>query len=149
MPALANQRHEKFAQRIASGMSGAAAYRTTYGARGATAEVNASKLLRNAKVRDRVADLKECSATAAILSLSEKREILAGVVRGGEADAKLSDRLRALELDAKLAGEFTEKFQHSGSIEHRHVLDEGTREKIMELRRGSLSRTIETARGVH
>ncbi len=108
MPLL-NQRHESFAQLIASGGSGAGAYRTCYGTNGASAEAAASRLLRNVKVRERVTELQSAAATAAVLTLERKRQILADIAEGRQQQAKISDRLHAIELDAKLAGEFHEK----------------------------------------
>jgi len=104
MPLL-NQRHESFAQLIASGESGAAAYRTCYGTDGASAEAAASRLLRNGKVQKRVLEMQGEAAKAAVLTLEERRLFLAAVVRGEHADAKMPDKLRAAELDAKLAGD--------------------------------------------
>lgn len=121
------------------GKGGSDAYREVYGASPNAANANAARLLANDSVRRRVGELKEASATATVLSLREKREYLASLVRGAGEEARLADRLRALELDAKLAGEFTEKFQHSGQVEHRHFLDEVTRRKIMELRARSMA----------
>jgi len=48
MLCLSNQRHERFAQLIAKGETGTAAYRATYGVEGASAEVGASRLLSGA-----------------------------------------------------------------------------------------------------
>jgi len=113
VPILVNQRHERFAQIIGSGESGAAAYQTCYGTHGASAEAAASRLLRNGKVRERVTELQSAAATAAVLTLERKRQLLADIAEGRQQQAKISDRLRAIELDAKLAGEFHEKLDVS------------------------------------
>lgn len=149
---LKNPRHEAFAQAVASGTSGTEAYRRVYGAKAnKNAENLACRLSRNVNVRQRVSELQQKSATATTLSLQEKREFLAklvrtpigsidetselcqaaeyqvsgglrGRLRRGQADRgneqgetevttvriKLADKLKAIELDAKLAGEFTE-----------------------------------------
>lgn len=121
---IANQRHERFATLVATGQSGAAAYRSCYRARGASAEANASRLLRNDKVRTRIAELQTATATAAVMSLEEKRLFLAAIVRTpigrvdehsplcqffrrtkGGLHITMPDKLRAIELDARLAGE--------------------------------------------
>ena len=68
MPLLSNPRRERFAQHVAEAGNGAAAYRLTYGAHGASAEAAASRLLRNDKVRERVAELQSAAATEAVLT---------------------------------------------------------------------------------
>ncbi|RVC79873.1 Terminase small subunit [Mesorhizobium sp. M4A.F.Ca.ET.022.05.2.1] len=58
MPILRNPRHERFAQGIAKGLSGKAAYIDAgFGARDNAAEVNAARLLRNAQVKSRLGEL--------------------------------------------------------------------------------------------
>lgn len=104
MPLLSNPRHERFAQHVAEAGNGAAAYRLTYGTHGASAEVGGSRLLRNAKVKRRVRELQSETAKGAVMTLEEQRLLLAAVARGEHKGAKISDRLRAIEIDAKLAG---------------------------------------------
>ena len=115
---LLNAKHELFAQRVASGESATAAYRAAYGATGATADVNGSKLLRTAKVSLRVAELRKQAAGASaveeaktsakaagkvVLALAKKRSLLHAFATPQKLDVR--DRLRAIELDARLAGE--------------------------------------------
>ena len=58
MSVLRNNRHEAFARAIVRGNSGRAAYGTAgYKAKGAAADANASRLLGNAKVSSRIAEL--------------------------------------------------------------------------------------------
>ena len=104
MPLLTNPRRERFAQHVAEAGNGSAAYRMTYGVHGASAEVGASRLLRNDKVKRRVRELQGEAARAAVMTLEEQRLLLAAVARGEHKGAKISDRLRAIEIDAKLAG---------------------------------------------
>ena len=49
------------------------------------------------------------AASAAVMTLADKRLFYAAVVRGQVAGASLSDRLRASELDSKLAGHLNGK----------------------------------------
>ena len=58
MPALANPRHELFAQAVASGNSASEAYRQC-GAAGKNADVQAAKLVVKSSIRERVEELKE------------------------------------------------------------------------------------------
>lgn len=104
MPLLSNPRRERFAQHVAEAGNASAAYRLTYGTHGASAEAGASRLLRNDKVRQRVQELQRETAKAAVMTLEEQRLLLASVARGEHAGARISDRLRAIEIDAKLAG---------------------------------------------
>lgn len=147
---LDNPRHEAFAQAVASGMSGSEAYRRTYGTKAKNADCLASRL--SVKVKDRVAEIQKGSLTSTTLTLQEKREFLANLIRTpiGDVDERsilcqsaeyqvtggvrgklrrgpapsgnettvaevttvrirMADKLKALELDAKLAGEFSDQ----------------------------------------
>lgn len=70
MPVLTNSKHELFAQEIAKGVSGREAYRTAgYTAKSdAGADVSASRLLKDAKVAARIAELQEGAAEKAMIS---------------------------------------------------------------------------------
>ena len=58
MPTLNNSRHERFAQEVAKGQSATTAYRAAgYEATGASVGINAGRLLKNAKVRERVDEI--------------------------------------------------------------------------------------------
>ncbi|WP_222013903.1 Terminase small subunit [Rhizobium laguerreae] len=62
MTALKNSRHEAFCRAVVRGESAAGAYANIYGATGRTAEVNGSKLLRNAAVGERITELQGTAA---------------------------------------------------------------------------------------
>ena len=135
MKPLKNARHEKFAQAVATGEAASRVYGRIYGKQSPSqAEASASRLLRNVKVAARVAEIRgsvDAEALAdCLLTLRAKREFLAAVVWAapGELDEKsplvqsfkltdggreirLCDKLRAIELDAKLAGEFREQVE--------------------------------------
>ncbi len=69
MAILKNTRHERFIQSIARGMSTGPAYTAAgYKATGNSAEVNGTRLLRNAQVRARLAELMAPAVEAAELS---------------------------------------------------------------------------------
>jgi hypothetical protein len=122
MPALANPRHEKFAQAVASGKSASEAYRQC-GANGATgnAHAHAGRLIANDNISKRVAELKEEQSQKSELSRDQAREFLTEVIRtpAGEViehsrlcqsykitqesrEIRMPDKLRALEQLAKL-----------------------------------------------
>ena len=128
MPRLKNQRHERFAQNIAKGMSATQAYiQAGYKARGNSAEVNASRLLRNAQVHERIAELAKRAEREAIADAQEIQAFFTEVMRGRAAKdgsnltddhvTKVGDvvpfrvayreRIRAAELLARARGVFT------------------------------------------
>lgn len=123
----------KFCEGIVSGLTGVAAWRAAYpDCSGAgAASTAASRALKRAAIQAEIARLREVAAGlagSAVLTLVEKRRFLAAVLRTpvGEVTAesplaqeykedakgvtvKLPCKLRALELDAKLAGDFREE----------------------------------------
>lgn len=156
---LANARWEKFAQSIASGENGAAAYRTCYGARGAGAAANASRLIRNDKVRRRVAELRQQAAgvgsaeaaktvakaaTRTVLTLARKRELLFALATSRKL--KPEQRMRAIELDAKLAGELKGDAATASMTVNNHVLTEERRAELIQKHRAALEWGIENSR---
>lgn len=118
MTILTNARWEQFAQRVAGGESAAAAYRATYNVTGPSADSAASRLLGKGEIASRVARLREQAAGVSaveqakaagkaaglvVLALAKKRQLLHAFATARKLDVK--DRLRAIELDARLAGE--------------------------------------------
>ena len=106
MMILTNARWEQFAQAVAMGESATAAYRAIYGAR-RNADVFGPRLMGNDGIRARVAELQSRAASACVLTIEKKRQLLAGFALSDKE--KTADRIRAIEFDAKLAGELTEK----------------------------------------
>ena len=90
MPELANARHERFAQEYLVDLVAGRAYeRAGYKARGNAAEVNGGKLLRNAQVAARIADLKQERARRLHVT---QDEVVAELVKLGFAN--MADYLR-------------------------------------------------------
>jgi hypothetical protein len=79
MPALANSRHELFAQAVASGKSASEAYRRS-GATGKNADVHAARLMVNDGISQRVAELKAAQSQKTELSRDQLREFLIEVI---------------------------------------------------------------------
>jgi phage terminase small subunit len=76
-------KQEHFAQCIADGMTQADAYRTSYGAdkmKDSSIHVNASKLMSDAKISQRVAELRDQLATKALWSRQKSVEALLNVM---------------------------------------------------------------------
>ena len=120
MKPLQNARHERFAQAVAAGAAANQAYAHNYGAAAAsTCETNGPKLLRNAQVAARVAEIRRAvqadELEDCLLTLRAKRALLRDMAEGllptkrvetPSGPVETYDRTRAIELDAKLAGEF-------------------------------------------
>lgn len=121
-----NQRQEKFAQLIVAGTPTTDAYCSAYGTKPSPATyASASRLLTHDKVKARISSLRAVVESIAVLSLAEKRKFLRDVVTTpvghvdennplaervkhgplGEREVWMPSKLRAMELDAKLAGE--------------------------------------------
>lgn len=145
---------EKFAQRVASGDSAAAAYRAAYGVRGASAETAASRLFRRVEVSSRVAELRKQAAGASaveeaktvaraagkvVLALAKKRELLHAFATARKLDVK--DRMRAIELDAKLAGELKgDAVTVNATAVSGYALTEAERAGLIEMKRAATER---------
>lgn len=78
-----------------------------------TAAVCAAKLLRNAKVQSRIAELREELDSHKIMDAAERRELLTQFARDEET-AK-PDRLKAMDLLNKMDGVYINKTQVSGA----------------------------------
>lgn len=129
MAQLDNPRHEKFAQAVAKGAKGAVAYRDVYGKHLKAPRSMASDLVRdNPDISERIKELQAESNTAQVLTLQQEKEyltrailtpldqidessILCQRVKYSETGREIwmVDKLRAMELLAKLKGELTEK----------------------------------------
>lgn len=115
MPPLQNKLHEKFAWLVAEGESNTEAYRKIM-PHVAAPSVLAHKVYHRPEVKARIAEIRQEIATRSVMSISRKREILRQMVEG-TFPTKVSrnpdgglvavfDRLAALNMDAKMAGEF-------------------------------------------
>jgi hypothetical protein len=98
--------HQKFAEGIALGLNATDAYVAAYPASTrVAASPNAARLIRNDKVLEEVDRLRlkaEEAAGGVVLTLVEKRTILAQIARGGERDG---DRINAIKADNDLGGD--------------------------------------------
>lgn len=133
MPVLEDQTHERFCQLVFEGQSDVRAYMEAYGATRENAESNAWRVRDYEGVVARISQLFKRTEDKKVLTLVEKREFLKRVVTesvgnvdensnlcqsfkkrirrdrdGGtteEIDYELPNKLKAIELDARLAGE--------------------------------------------
>ncbi|GAA5117103.1 terminase small subunit [Luteolibacter yonseiensis] len=100
-----NVRQERFAELVVSGLSATEAYiQAGYKVTVKSAGTNGPRLLENAAIRARVAELRAPQTAAALMTKDRKRQILAGIAE--DPKSGLLARIRAIEVDAKLAGDF-------------------------------------------
>mgnify|MGYP001397656450 CR=1 FL=1 len=130
---LKNQRHEKFAQLVAKGETGAAAYKAVYGGSQKNAEAHACRLVENGGVKDRIAALKQAAARKVEWSIAERLEFLREAALTPPKDLTLSsrvcqgervtkfgdyllvpDKIKALVEYGRLAGDYKEKVEITG-----------------------------------
>ena len=145
MNARLKPKHELFAQRVATGDSATAAYRLVY-AKAKNADVMGPRLLGNVGVRARVAELQARSATAATLTMQQRREIACAIAT--DTTARASDRLAAIMADARLAGELKgdSVTVNATTSANGNGLSEEHRAEIMERRRNALNGMTEERR---
>lgn len=118
MATLKNQRHEKFAQCLANGISQRKAYRAAYPKsekwKDKTVDSKASVLAKNDKVLERLLELAKESSSKAVMNARERKEWLTSVVTSG--DEEMRDRLKAIDILNRMDGEYVENVQMSGTI---------------------------------
>lgn len=90
---LKNQRHEKFAQLVAKGETGAAAYKAVYGGSDKAAKANGSRLIANDSLKDRIAALKQAAARKVEWSIAERLDFLREAALTPPEDLTLSSRV--------------------------------------------------------
>jgi hypothetical protein len=87
MGPLKNSRYEKFAQMVASGLTGSEAYRQVAGATaGKNADVLAARWMDSPGVRERLNELKEANSRKATLSREQTIEFLCNVISTSAAN---------------------------------------------------------------
>jgi len=124
-----NERQTKFCQFYAKSGNAFHSYRDAgYSVKSeAGAMVSASKLLRNAKVVEKLKELSEKSESKAIASISEVKEMWTSIIRSDEEETP--HRLKAGELLVKVEGGFIDKVEHSGTIVKRTINVNPTKKK--------------------
>lgn len=105
MPPLANSKHEKFAQLVASGSVLSRAY-TDAGYR--PHDCNASRLNRNEQVRERIMELQRSASESATIDAAWVLGELRTVYRASLESGRYSSAVRSLELLGKSLGLFSE-----------------------------------------
>lgn len=106
MSKLKNVRHEKYCQNISLGMSQTESYiKAGYIARGNSAEVLSSKLLRNVKVANRIEELRQETQKEFKLTKNNILDKLKDVIISKSTDTpRTPDKLKAIEVVNKMCG---------------------------------------------
>lgn len=118
-----NPRQQMFVKEYLIDLNATAAYkRAGYKARGAAADTNASRLLKNAEIATAVQAGMDKRATQTGIS---PEYVLSSIKRIAEAAELADDRAAALkghELLGKHLRLFTDKVEHSGKVEHVEIV---------------------------
>lgn len=105
-------KQEAFVQNIIQGMSQADAYRSAYSTKNMSDNAiyrEASILLDNPKVAQRLKELRNELATPAIMSAQKRLEWLTGIIKSKEEST--GDKLRAVDIMNKMQGEYVQKVE--------------------------------------
>lgn len=118
MSELDNVKHETYAQGLAAGMSQKDAYKAAYPRaenwKDQTVYNKSSELARRPEVIERVQELQRESTSAAVLTISQRKEWLTGLILDGEEATP--NRLKAVDLLNKMDGAYVENVNVNGSI---------------------------------
>lgn len=105
-------KQEKFVQGIIEGKSQADAYRAAYNTKNMTDKsiwVNASQLMSDTKVTQRLTELRNQLMKSSIMSAKERMEWLTELIKNTEEGT--TDRLRALDIFNKMTGEYVQRVE--------------------------------------
>ncbi len=129
---MLTQKQEAFAQAIIEGKNQADAYKSAYSAKNMSDNAiyrEASLLISNPKVAQRIKELRDNLAKPSIMTAQERLEFLTEVINGTrgekiiqvvdgeqieiEAPASMKNRLAAVDIMNKMQGEYTQKVEAS------------------------------------
>ena len=105
-------KQEEFVKNIIEGMSQADAYRSAYSCKNMSDNAiyrEASLLVENPKVAQRLKELREQLAKPSIMSAQERLEWLTGLIV--DKDVAIGDKLRAADIMNKMQGEYVQKVE--------------------------------------
>jgi len=110
-----NPRQKKFVKLWMSGVPAGRAYEQAgYDSRGAEADANASRLIRNDKVAKYIKKMNEKTEKSTILSIAERKELLTRIALANEGE-RPSDAIRASAELSKMDGAY-EHVEQLGTI---------------------------------
>lgn len=98
------QRQQVFCENLVEGMSQSAAYRLAYPSckSDSAARANASRLLTNDSIQQKIGTLQKLTHTEKALSWQQKREVLARIAMASQSTPM--EVLAAIKLDNQMAG---------------------------------------------
>ena len=105
-------KQEEFVKNIIEGMSQADAYRSAYSCKNMSDNAiyrEASLLVENPKVAQRLKELREQLAKPSIMSAQERLEWLTQLIKSEEEST--TDKLRAADIMNKMQGEYVQKVE--------------------------------------
>ena len=126
MPVLANARHERFAQFVASGMPGYKAYMEAgYNAKNEeVARKAAFRVLANADVSTRISELQERAARTAGITVESLINEADMILQLALSEKQSAAAVAALTAKAKLAGLWEERSRNTNDTTVRTVAEE-------------------------
>ena len=118
MPILKNPKHERFCQLyIVHGNNASKAYEEAgYSATGDAIRINASKLLTNANIKERIKELQLETEEKELITREGLIEEMNELKATAKADNQLNIVAKVLEMQGKMIGSFTEKREVVGNI---------------------------------
>lgn len=123
-PTPLNPQQEKFVRLLGTGsMTQQAAYEAAYGAGGKVAEVNAARLLSNARFRSRLAEIQAENAYAAQVTVGYISQELRNVYQLAVADRQYGAATQAMLGLAKLHGMLVDRSEIRAEIVNKPTLD--------------------------
>lgn len=117
MPILDCGKREKMVQLIANGEKPAPAYRAAFNskAKPETIHVNSCKVMKEAKVALRLAEVKQELAEKELWTREDSVRTLSEIAKGGDPDAKPSDRVNAVKAINQMHGWDKTTVDHTSS----------------------------------
>lgn len=118
-----NDRQRRFAEFVVSGDPAGRAYeKAGYVSRGDVADQAGSRLLGNVKVKAYLVELRKPQKAKAVATRERKREILLEIMEGKRTGTKISDVVRAVQVDNLMTGD-NQPIKVEGEITLKRVLD--------------------------
>ena len=126
---MLTDKQEKFCINIAlKGMTQIDAYKDAYDADNMVDNSiyrEASLLMDNPKVSQRILQLREKTVSSSIMSAIERKEWLTSVIKGNDST---NDKIKAMEVLNKMTGEYTTKLEGNIQLSYEDKLKEMTDE---------------------
>lgn len=126
MPVLKNAKKERYVQNLISGMTQRKAYRDAYPSsrkwKDKTVDNRASELL-SGEVLGRYEEILDEQKKQALMSRYDKRKMLAEIAL--DVSNEPGDRMKAIDIDNRMEGEYTQKVDLFGDMDLSIKIDYG------------------------